>query len=248
MRAIGPVLRPARPGPAVSRRPRRRSRLRHRGADARAARADRASTTLGLDSSRAMLERGAAHAGDGLTFELGDIAEWAPSEPVDLLFTNAALHWVDDHPALFGRLTSGLLAGGQLAVQCRPTTTMRRTWWRSGWPSEAPFREAPEATCAVLPCLRRSTTPSCCTGSATSRSTSGCRSTCTSCRNRSRRRLGQGNAADRLRRRLSESVYDEFVARYRALLLSELSDERPVPVHVQAHPARGRLGEAPDGP
>jgi trans-aconitate 2-methyltransferase len=47
-----------------------------------------ASTTLGLDSSRAMLERSASHAGEGLTFELGDIAEWAPSEPFDLVFSN----------------------------------------------------------------------------------------------------------------------------------------------------------------
>jgi trans-aconitate 2-methyltransferase len=35
----------------------------------------RAGSTLGLDSSQAMLERSAEHAGDGLTFELGDIAE-----------------------------------------------------------------------------------------------------------------------------------------------------------------------------
>src|SRR3954447_12900278 len=56
-----------------------------------------ARTTLGLDASRAMLERSASHAAKGLTFELGDIAEWAPSEAFDLVFSNAALHWVDDH-------------------------------------------------------------------------------------------------------------------------------------------------------
>src|SRR3954469_15764254 len=76
-----------------------------------------ARSTVGLDSSPAMLERSAAHAGDGLRFELGDIARWAPSEPVDLVFSNAALHWVDDHDDLLARLTRALAGGGQLAVQ-----------------------------------------------------------------------------------------------------------------------------------
>src|SRR3954449_8479933 len=76
-----------------------------------------ASSTLGLDSSRAMLERSASHAGEGLTFELGDIDEWAPSEAFDLVFSNAALHWVDGHAALFARLTAAVAPRGQLAVQ-----------------------------------------------------------------------------------------------------------------------------------
>jgi trans-aconitate 2-methyltransferase len=76
-----------------------------------------ARTTLGIDSSAAMLERSAAYASDGLSFESGDIAEWAPSEPFDVVFSNAALHWIDDHRALFARLTSALAPGGQLAVQ-----------------------------------------------------------------------------------------------------------------------------------
>jgi trans-aconitate 2-methyltransferase len=77
----------------------------------------RAGSTLGLDSSEAMLKRSASHAGDGLTFELGDIAEWSPAEPVDLIFSNAALHWIDGHEDLFARLTGSLAPGGQLAVQ-----------------------------------------------------------------------------------------------------------------------------------
>jgi trans-aconitate 2-methyltransferase len=76
-----------------------------------------AGSTLGLDSSPAMLERTAAYAGNGLTFELGDIARWVPAGPVDVIFSNAALHWVDDHDELFARLTAGLSPGGQLAVQ-----------------------------------------------------------------------------------------------------------------------------------
>src|SRR5215218_5888190 len=76
-----------------------------------------AASTLGIDSSRTMLAQSAQHARDGLTFELTDIAEWTPSEPVDVVLSNAALHWIDDHDALIARLTRALAPGGQLAVQ-----------------------------------------------------------------------------------------------------------------------------------
>lgn len=73
--------------------------------------------TLGLDSSPAMLQKAAAHAGSGVSFAEQDIAEFAPREPFDVIFSNAALQWVDDHPRLFARLASALAPGGQLAVQ-----------------------------------------------------------------------------------------------------------------------------------
>jgi trans-aconitate 2-methyltransferase len=76
-----------------------------------------AETTLGLDSSSEMLARSAEHAGNGVAFRVGDLAEFAPERPPDLVFSNAALHWVPDHPALFARLARLLAPGGQLAVQ-----------------------------------------------------------------------------------------------------------------------------------
>jgi trans-aconitate 2-methyltransferase len=75
-----------------------------------------AGQTLGLDSSLAMLERASPLAGDGLRFELGDIAEFGGGG-WDVVFSNAALQWLPDHEALFGRLVGALAAGGQLAVQ-----------------------------------------------------------------------------------------------------------------------------------
>ena len=77
-----------------------------------------AAGTLGVDSSEAMLDRCRGFAEPGLRFEKGDIATWA-SEPSrwDLVFSNAALHWVQGHAALFERLTQALAAGGQIAVQ-----------------------------------------------------------------------------------------------------------------------------------
>jgi trans-aconitate 2-methyltransferase len=75
-----------------------------------------AGETLGLDSSPAMLERAAALAADGLRFELRDIAGFRGGG-WDVVFSNAALHWLPDHEALFGRLVAALAGGGQLAVQ-----------------------------------------------------------------------------------------------------------------------------------
>lgn len=76
-----------------------------------------ATETLGIDSSEAMLAKAAPHAGGGLRFERGDIAAFAPSEPFDLVFSNAAYHWVPDHPELLARLTRTVKPGGQLAFQ-----------------------------------------------------------------------------------------------------------------------------------
>jgi trans-aconitate 2-methyltransferase len=75
-----------------------------------------ASETVGIDSSPAMLERAAPLAGSGLRFERDEIATWEPT-PYDVVFSNAALHWLPDHHRLLSRLTGALPAGGQLAVQ-----------------------------------------------------------------------------------------------------------------------------------
>ena len=73
-----------------------------------------ASSTLGVDSSPAMLDK--AQPSDGLTFELGDIATWA-GDGVDVVLANAALQWVPDHAAVLARWRAALRPGGQLAVQ-----------------------------------------------------------------------------------------------------------------------------------
>jgi trans-aconitate 2-methyltransferase len=81
-----------------------------------------AAETLGVDSSEAMLAESAAHAGGGVRFEQADISAFARAcagdgTSFDVVFSNAALQWIDDHAALFP-LVAGLVApGGQLAVQ-----------------------------------------------------------------------------------------------------------------------------------
>jgi len=71
---------------------------------------------IGLDSSTAMLAR-AAREPSRVTWEAGDIARWHPPGPVDLIFSNAALHWLPGHDGLFARLIGALTPGGVLAVQ-----------------------------------------------------------------------------------------------------------------------------------
>jgi trans-aconitate 2-methyltransferase len=74
----------------------------------------------GIDSSEAMLGKARAAATDdreGLTFELGDLAAWTPAEPGDLLFSNAAYHWIPNHRAVFPHLLDALAPGGAIAVQ-----------------------------------------------------------------------------------------------------------------------------------
>ncbi len=77
----------------------------------------RAAETLGIDSSKAMLEKAVRQSGDGVRFERGDIGAFDPAAPYELVFSNAALHWVPDHPALLERLTRAVAPGGQLAFQ-----------------------------------------------------------------------------------------------------------------------------------
>ena len=75
-----------------------------------------AAETIGIDRSESMLERSAAHSGDGVRFALGDIAEFQQTD-LDVVFANASLQWVENHDALFARLAATLKQGGQLAVQ-----------------------------------------------------------------------------------------------------------------------------------
>lgn len=73
------------------------------------------SDMTGIDSSSEMLSKASAHAREGLRFTEGNLAtvdgRW------DLVFSHAAIQWVDDHDALVPRLFSLVKPGGQLVVQ-----------------------------------------------------------------------------------------------------------------------------------
>jgi trans-aconitate 2-methyltransferase len=48
---------------------------------------------------------------------LADVESWSPAEPFDVIFSNAALHWLPDHRALLPRLAGWVREGGVLAFQ-----------------------------------------------------------------------------------------------------------------------------------
>jgi trans-aconitate 2-methyltransferase len=79
-----------------------------------------ADETLGIDVSDSMLAEAAGQHAAGLRFERREILEFAERREgggFDLVFSNAALQWVDHHETLFAALARLLAPAGQLAVQ-----------------------------------------------------------------------------------------------------------------------------------
>ena len=98
--------------------------------------------TIGIDNSPAMLAKSVSFVGDGLRLEQGDIGEFTSAAEFDLVFSNAALHWVPDHEALLPRLTSALTERGQLAVQVPANDDHLSHTTAVEVAREAPFQEA----------------------------------------------------------------------------------------------------------
>jgi trans-aconitate 2-methyltransferase len=77
---------------------------------------------VGVDNSAEMLAnaRETSSGDTEIEWRLADLAEWAGAATpasIDLVFSNAALHWLDDHARLFPRLIGIVARGGALAVQ-----------------------------------------------------------------------------------------------------------------------------------
>ena len=99
-----------------------------------------AAETVGIDTSAEMLAK--APSAPGLRFELGDIAEFDAEGGFDLVFSNAALHWLPDHERLLGRLVRSLKPGGQLAVQVPANHEHPSHVLAHAIAAEAPFLDA----------------------------------------------------------------------------------------------------------
>jgi trans-aconitate 2-methyltransferase len=70
----------------------------------------------GVDGSPQMLAEARKVVTD-IVWEQSDVAAWNPPGKFDLVFSNAALHWLDDHSVLFARISGRVAPGGVLAVQ-----------------------------------------------------------------------------------------------------------------------------------
>jgi trans-aconitate 2-methyltransferase len=76
------------------------------------------STMLGIDTSTEMLAKAEKYRNDHLHFECVSIESVLRSgQKFDLIFSNAALQWVENHEEIFPQLFSMLNEEGQLAIQ-----------------------------------------------------------------------------------------------------------------------------------
>lgn len=76
-----------------------------------------AAIVVGIDASATMLERTVSYDDPRLSFRNADISNFQPDHPPDLVLSNAALHWLTDHPAALASWRAHLSPGGQMAVQ-----------------------------------------------------------------------------------------------------------------------------------
>jgi trans-aconitate 2-methyltransferase len=70
----------------------------------------------GLESSSEMLAKARASPVRATWIE-SEVESWSPAHRYDVIFSNAALHWISNHRALLPKLMAGLAANGALAFQ-----------------------------------------------------------------------------------------------------------------------------------
>jgi trans-aconitate 2-methyltransferase len=97
----------------------------------------------GVDNSPDMLSE-AGREPSTVRWRQADIRTWSPTEPADLIYSNATLQWLDDHCQLFPRLVSFLNPGGCLAVQMPlswdlPSHRLMRDTLANGGPGGTPL-------------------------------------------------------------------------------------------------------------
>ncbi len=93
---------------------------------------------VGIDNSETMLAQGRIRA-PGAIFLHQDIATWRPDRPADLIFANAALHFLPGHQELFPRLAAFLAPGGCLAVQMPDVTREASHAWMRMVAADGPW-------------------------------------------------------------------------------------------------------------
>ena len=113
---------------------------------------------LGIDSSAEMLAQSKALEQKGLHFRIGTVETVLDeSKTWDLVFSNAALQWSENHSELFLKIISKINQGGQLAVQipCQNDNALNKIvfqlseeepykTWLNGWNRPSPVLEIDE--------------------------------------------------------------------------------------------------------
>jgi trans-aconitate 2-methyltransferase len=185
--------------------------------------------TLGVDNSPSMLTQARHYERPGLTFELDDIAKF-DHPGFDLVFSNAALHWVPNHTCVLKRWTEAVRPGGELAFQVPANADHPSHLIAARLASESPFAEAfpsgppPDPVGSVL-------LPEQYSGLLHSLgySEQHVRLQIYGMELASSAEIVdwmRGASLTRFRALLSEDLFAEFLRRYRARLLETLGDER----------------------
>jgi trans-aconitate 2-methyltransferase len=71
---------------------------------------------VGVEGSAEMVAAG-EKAAPGVEWLQQDLGSWRPAQQYDVIYSNAALHWLPDHQTLFPALMEKVAPGGILAVQ-----------------------------------------------------------------------------------------------------------------------------------
>src|SRR5215469_6668064 len=71
---------------------------------------------VGVDSSAEMLAKAKAEM-PNLDWQQADLATWLPPQAADVIYSNAALHWIEEHAPVFVALFNSLAPGGTFALQ-----------------------------------------------------------------------------------------------------------------------------------
>jgi trans-aconitate 2-methyltransferase len=200
-----------------------------------------ARSTIGIDSSAAMLAKARAYAGGALSFVDGDLATWRGSDQ-DVVFSNAALHWAPEHARVLERWRDALAPGGQLAVQMpsnadhpshRVSRELAAEWLGDSAPPDPVDANvlAPEAYAELLDRLgfepihvRLQVYPHRLASSAEVVE------------------WVKGSSLTRLKPVLSDERFEEFVAEFRRRLLAEIGQRSPYLYTFKRILLWGRLG------
>jgi trans-aconitate 2-methyltransferase len=74
-------------------------------------------SVVAVDASLAMVAQARTRLGGRAEVLHRDLTEPLRIDPVDVVFSNAVFHWIDDHPKLFANIANELKPGGQLVAQ-----------------------------------------------------------------------------------------------------------------------------------
>ena len=106
------------------------------------------SNVVGLDSSPDMLKK-ARQRLPSCQFVEADIATWQPDPATDLIFGNAVMQWLPEHPAIMRRLLEGMPDGGVLAIQMPDNTREPALRFQREVGASGPWQDHPEVKAAA---------------------------------------------------------------------------------------------------